>query len=655
MGILDNLNKGVLLIAYVVFILAGGTTIGIGVYYMSQVPDSSSSVALALAGTGGAMMLVGGLAVFSLIKDMWPILTLVWFFDLALFIVMVVSCIVGVILGMDVRDPTRTAVDNAFTMPAYLTAKWDAGWCQTEGDYEGKDQCDMDSGFGKLALDKVQREENRARDANGLSDWDATIYSSRDIFANCSVAYTGCIPNPDQNGTECLARFLLDDETPDADEAFGDKCVACQHACREGFISFAKSSLEPGAIVLFGTFVFSAIAIAVDRWIAATKPEGGLGQKVGFAVNGLVAVLGLVMAIAVAIGYHKIVENCPASADCTNSAVYVVVMLGVLMLVMGVFGIVATKFGIGPCLSILSVIHAMIALALLVSAIFVAIVAGQMDTVNAQSEKQFPELLRTYEQPSMGGPNFCRAAVLDENDVPIPASELPDGGVYNMDPCVDLSGGTLGMLEASCIGTSTEVLTCTGTATAAAYPSPTLPHQDMPVVCDTNSTTDAWPEGPYGLAGPAGECPIGCDRTAKVCDLDASTDGSNACPAGCADLPERQAECTPNMLVTDEALCPTTTIGGSGCTWDPERYAADPEMCPDADSNRCPVYAPLSHEECRLKIKTEIESNLSHIGMFAGVIAVGLFFIMYFTWAHMVAMKEAGGGGATAEAWEGDE
>jgi hypothetical protein len=65
-------------------------------------------------------------------------------------------------------------------------------------------------------------------------------------------------------------------------------------------------------------------------------------------------------------------------------------------------------------------------------------------------------------------------------------------------------------------GESTEVLSCTGTASETAYPSPTLPNLFLTPACDTDSTTDAWAEGPYGPAGPAGDCPIGCDRTAMA-------------------------------------------------------------------------------------------------------------------------------------------
>jgi hypothetical protein len=64
------------------------------------------------------------------------------------------------------------------------------------------------------------------------------------------------------------------------------------------------------------------------------------------------------------------------------------------------------------------------------------------------------------------------------------------------------------------------------------------------------------------------------------------------------------------------------------------------------------VYLPVPQEECRLRIKIAIEANLTTIGMIAGLLAVGLFVIMYFTWVHQSNMRS---GGEDSEPYEGDE
>ena len=211
------MNKGILLGAYAVFTLVGLATIGVGGYYASQVPGSSSSVAVAVASIGGAMLFVGGVACFALWKEVWPLLTIVFFCDLALFIALIMSCILGVILGMDVRDPTRAAVDRAFLVPAFLSSHWDTGYCQELATYTDSDKCSMtvDSGFGKVAAAKIE----------ASADWDAAKYSTRDIFGNCSVAFTGSLCLPVGNSTECVAQL-------EPDDAFGNQCLDCQHACR---------------------------------------------------------------------------------------------------------------------------------------------------------------------------------------------------------------------------------------------------------------------------------------------------------------------------------------------------------------------------------------------------------------------------------------
>lgn len=633
------MEKGVLLLAYAAFVLVGASTIGIGIYYAAQVPDYSNSVAIVVASTGAGMLFVGGLGVFAIYKELWPLLTLVWVFDLALFLALIISCIMGLILGMDVRDPTRTAVDRAFAHPNFLRSQWDAAYCQEHGSFAGSEMCslDEDGGFGMLAI--------QARDA-AVSTWDATKYGPRDIFANCSVALTGCLVS--ENSTACVAEI-------DPDETLYNTCLECKHACREGVIGKVNAALQPAAIVLFVTFVLVVIGISVDRWVAATKPGGdGIGLMVGYAVNGLIALVGLVMSIVVAIGYHTIQQGCPESAECVNAAVYIVVFLGMFMLMLGLLGMVMTKLEIAPCLKCLSIVHCIIALGLLVSAIFVSIVAGQMDTVNAQSEKHFKLLLKTYEQPTMGGENFCRQAKLDENDEPIPAKDLPAGGVYVMDPCYPEDAGMLGTLNATCTGESSEVLSCTGTATPLVYRSATRPGVFEQPDCDTDPSTDAWEEGPYGGPGPGGHCPLGCDKETKICDFDANTDGSAECPAGCEDLPSRQVVCPEMMSLSEDYNCPLVAEAGTGsaCLWDPRRYAEDEVRCADAADKRCPVYAPLPEEECRLKIKLAIEDQLTTVGIIAGILATGLFVVMYFTWETSVDMRGTAG---DKNAWDGDE
>merc|ERR1711960_78097 len=80
--------------------------------------------------------------------------------------------------------------------------------------------------------------------------------------------------------------------------------------------------------------------------------------------------------------------------------------------------------------------------------------------------------------------------------------------------CAASCAGAATAVAASCTGTATEIAaSCTGTAT------------DGSLTCDLDASTDG-----------SGACPAGCTDTAAstpTCDLDASTDGSAACPAGC--------------------------------------------------------------------------------------------------------------------------
>ena len=84
----------------------------------------------------------------------------------------------------------------------------------------------------------------------------------------------------------------------------------------------------------------------------------------------------------------------------------------------------------------------------------------------------------------------------------------------------------------TCTGAATEVAaTCTGTAT------------DTAETCDLDASTDS-----------SADCPAGCTSVAAytpTCDLDVSTDSSAACPAGCT----APGSCTAETAVDTRTLC----------------------------------------------------------------------------------------------------
>ena len=661
MGAFDALAKLILLVAYAAYSVIGLILLILGIYYVAQIPDAIDNVAIVVSATGFGMMVVGGLAEFSLVKQNWLILGVVWVVDVALFSVLLLCSVFGLVMGMDIKNPSRTAVNTAWEDPAYLVSQWDLAFCQealyevppTPSQIEGgvdaatnvvvSATCGTgEGGFDAVATDKL------STIAASDPDWDLSSYNVRDIFSNCSAAYPGgCVT--DINGT-CVATLAAEGLRS---EAFGDLCTACSENCREGAIIKVSEALGPGSVLLFVTFFFCIVCVLVNNLLTTSQPEGGPLKLGSLLLNGVVAVLGLTVAIVCAVGYHGITEQCPENADCTNSAVWMVVAISMFMLVLGLLGVLGNKLEIYHFLNVVNLILCILAFALLVAAIFVSIVAGNMQTVNAQSEKHFQTLVETYEHPSMFGPNFCRYNDEDGDGEPDGAGVVGDGGTYMMDPCYD--PGTTTEIPRTCSGTSTEVLTCTGTSDAVAQIGipdlgevdangdplyPDIPGHFVNLPCDLDAST-----------APGALCPTGCDLTAKTCDLNAATDDSDECPAGCTDIAAHPATCPVNLRLEQRAECPETY----GCEWQADRLARDEVLCEEAGATvdfRCPVFYPLSKEECRLKIKDVIEDELTIIGTVCGIVALGMFVVMWLTWGAVTSLRSDAG---DWDDWEGDE
>ena len=79
------------------------------------------------------------------------------------------------------------------------------------------------------------------------------------------------------------------------------------------------------------------------------------------------------------------------------------------------------------------------------------------------------------------------------------------------------------------------------------------------------------------------------------------------------------------------------------------------QLCEEAGAAvdfRCPVFYPLTQEECRLKIKDVIEDELTIIGTVCGIVAVGMFVVMWLTWGAVTSLRSDAG---DWDDWEGDE
>jgi hypothetical protein len=130
MGAFDPLTRLICFVAYAGFCVVGIALIATGIWYNSSIPGANEAVMFSLAGGGFGMLCVGALALWSIFKQHPALLWIVWLVDVGLFVVITLGAVIGIILGMDVRDPTREALTRSFGMAEWRESMWDSAYCQ---------------------------------------------------------------------------------------------------------------------------------------------------------------------------------------------------------------------------------------------------------------------------------------------------------------------------------------------------------------------------------------------------------------------------------------------------------------------------------------------------------------------------------------------
>jgi hypothetical protein len=572
MGAFDPLTRLICFLAYAGFCVVGIAMIAAGIWYNSSIPGANEAVMFAMAGGGFGMLCVGGLALWAIFKQHPAFLWIVWLIDVGLFVVITLGAVIGIILGMDVRDPTREALDRSFGLPDWRESLWDGLYCQehsssthcttvfaqdaalalaaTDANYTAGDTvrhlfgdcnyamlgvpCAVSDAAGDVSVcdavdmsDATQTDADRETACEAITDGMGCVFtpSGTETLASCDgdddgtgdpaectgtadiptcdpsavsgcpagcdstpdntpvcafadpVAFTGCPdgctenldtgaesctgtattipgtctgtatqPQCDANAVDragCAAGCTF---TPagagDACELNGDSsgcavqggncvytpyeapsprtctvkpdcrdrdaiylsCTACATDCKEALISEVKSGMEPAAIVLIATFAFSVICVIINHYIVVNKPDGGIVVLLALVFNVLVTLLGLVVAVLAAYGQYLVVEECPSDSDCTNVAAIFAILLGMGLFVVGALGSIGTKFGISFFMTTVNFVHSILAFGLLITGVFVLIVSGHMETINAKSEHHFPELRDQFESQNK---DFC--------------------------------------------------------------------------------------------------------------------------------------------------------------------------------------------------------------------------------------------------------
>ncbi len=414
-----------------------------------------AAIAVVLAASGFGMVFVGGLALYSLKMQNTLLLKLVVLLDVALFCFVLGAAIVGLMLGLDVRDPVREATTRTwgeFSLPNTIQREsrrgiWDARTCQKNLVSVCEDN------FGaEAATALVSPHSNYTEGRNKV----------RDLFADCDYALQGlqCIVETDDQAT-CAGRNLAgtpqedtlqceslttgtfngcqyvpaEGSTPEscvprpdcaARLALKGFCETCNRECREYTIDQAKGNLLPAAHLVYGVFTFCIICVLINDHL--TSPDGmeGIWKHLGLFFSGLVSLAGLALSVAAGIGQYYLIEDCPGGdlQSCTSIAGWLVCALGAALLVTGALGVLVVKQSIAGgagfvALAPLNLVMLGLALPLLVAGLFLSISAGGINSVHTTFDEHYPEMRKSVESQE---PLYCTTKINGE-DVPMDHTE----------------------------------------------------------------------------------------------------------------------------------------------------------------------------------------------------------------------------------------
>lgn len=111
-----------------------------------------------------------------------------------------------------------------------------------------------------------------------------------------------------------------------------------------------------------------------------------------YVLNGFVSLLGLMLMILALYGNSLLSETCGDGADCSNAAISFAIFLGLCVFAGGIAACLLIWKDIKFLLKIMAFAFLGTGVVLVVVAMMLSIVAGGMDTVNAESEKNFPAI-----------------------------------------------------------------------------------------------------------------------------------------------------------------------------------------------------------------------------------------------------------------------
>jgi hypothetical protein len=379
MGALDGIIVMLLYVCFGVYLLMGLTLTILGGVYMGDA-GAVGTTGIYLMLTGLAMMVIGGLAIFANLKQIWLILLVIELINIALFLVIYIMIVVVLMMASGTTDPIRRAT----------TETWDeTRQSLTLGGSDGEGSEGIYCETRTTANFACQNYYSSARTTTtctlkaGAADAELETHI-REGLLNCSAIN-------DKVGTTC--------------STLATQCSQCDAACMEQQITDVKDAILPVSIFVFVVVVFLFINCTYNTILVSSSEdlsEGGIKKLMGMGLNGVLVLFALVLVIMGCVGAYQADD---AGGDVPTSMI-VTILTGVVVL--GVCGVALAAIQLDNhlLLRLATIVMVFFTIFLTLMALLLGISSGAvMDDMGYYYDVNYPKLRNAMEKVDNG---FCQ-------------------------------------------------------------------------------------------------------------------------------------------------------------------------------------------------------------------------------------------------------
>jgi len=383
MGALDGIIQLILYVCFGVYVVMGLSLTVMGVIYMSEV-GAVGATGSYLIFFGLCMLIVGGIAIFANLKQIWLILFVIEIVNIFLFLGLYIAIIIVVMMASGSSDPIRRASEEAWaeTTKQSLTIKGSAP------DGSGGIYCQLEVEDG------------------GCKPWYAAVKETKykDCLDKSSKAQGVTL---DATVNNCTA---LSDISPCGE--IRKSCETCDLACKEQSIKDIKSQIVPASFFVLFLVVYFLVVIIWNNVMIGNDDLEGVSKIIGLVFNGILLLFALILTILGLVGYFSI--ECPKDSDCRPTSLVLLILLGVSTLGVSAVAVAGIQLNNNILLRVATLIMCFVAIFLIMAGIVMGMSSGAiMDDMNYYYDTQYPKLRAALEKADGGSPRYCQMAKAD--------------------------------------------------------------------------------------------------------------------------------------------------------------------------------------------------------------------------------------------------